>query len=98
MKFFNRQFGWSFSGLQIVGHSCSIGEFRVASESWTRPLDVGVSTRRGDGFSKHPGEETSLSMKITFIENLKNRVILYKKELSVFFTAIIFFTFLYLIL
>ena len=57
-----------------------------------------LSIGRGDGFSKHPGEETSLSMKITFIENLKNRVILYKKELSVLFAAIIFFVFLYLIL
>ena len=57
-----------------------------------------LSIGRGDGFSKHLGEETSLSMKITFIENLKNRVILYKKELSVLFAAIIFFVFLYLIL
>ena len=57
-----------------------------------------LSIGRGDGFSKQTGEETSLSMKITFIDNLKKRVILYKKELSVFFGAVIFFAFLYLIL
>ena len=57
-----------------------------------------LSIGRGDGFSKKSGEETSLSMKITFIENLKNRIILFKKELSISLAAIIFFAFLYLIL
>tara|TARA_B100001029_G_scaffold66392_2_gene53902 strand:+ start:444 stop:1550 length:1107 start_codon:yes stop_codon:yes gene_type:complete len=57
-----------------------------------------LSIGRGDGFSKKSGEETSLSIKITFIENLKNRIILFKKELSISLAAIIFFAFLYLIL
>ncbi len=57
-----------------------------------------LSIGRGDGFSKKSDEETSLSMKITFIKNLKNRIILFKKELSILLGVIIIFAFLYLIL
>ena len=57
-----------------------------------------LSIGRGDGFSKQSVEDTSLSMKITFVEKLKNKIILFKKELSILSAAIIFFVFLYLIL
>ena len=57
-----------------------------------------LSIGRGHGFSSQSVEDTSLSMKITFMENLKNKILLFKKELSIFFAAIMFFTFLYLIL
>ena len=40
----------------------------------------------------------SASEKDKIIENLKNRIILFKKELSIFFAAIVFFAFLYFIL
>ncbi len=57
-----------------------------------------LSIGRGDGFSKQLGEETSLSMKVTILGNLKNKVLLFKKELYIFFAAIVFFAFLYFIL
>ena len=57
-----------------------------------------LSIGRGDGFSKQLGEETSLSMKVNIIAKLKSKIILFKKELYIFFAAIVFFVFLYFIL
>ena len=57
-----------------------------------------LSIGRGHGFSNQSVEDTTLSMKITFIDNLKNKILLFKKELSIFIAAIMFLSFLYLIL